>query len=533
MDAVATPDISLFADFRLDRRGGALYRRDEQGVFTLLAIGRRALDILGLLIERPGDLVSRGEIIEAVWHGRAVEDSNLNVQIAALRRILDRDREQGSCIQTVSGRGYRFVTPVARCQDDAHTASHAIALPDRRAPRLSIVVLPFANLSDDRQQEYFADAVTDSLTTDLSRIQGSSVISCTTAFTYKGRGVGVRQTGAELGVLYVLEGSVQRAGTQVRINTQLIDAETEAHLWAERFEHEIVDLFALQTEIVARIANALSVELVTAETARPTVDLDAVDYFLRGRAAFNKGPTRDNYVESIGLFERALILDPTSVSVQVSLANALISRVLEGMADSPAADVERIERLITHALTVSPRSAKAHFVKGQLLRHQHRPVEASAEYETVLALDPNSTSALINVGRCRIRFGSLDEAILPMERSIQLSPRDPFIGSRYEAIARVHLLQSRIDEAIRWLERARSASPLLPVVHLSLASAYGLKSETERAAAELAEARSLAGEGSYPSIARMRPGADYVPKIQALFEATYLAGLRQAGMPEE
>jgi DNA-binding winged helix-turn-helix (wHTH) protein len=114
MDAVATPDISLFADFRLDRRGGALYRRDEQGVFTLLAIGRRALDILGLLIERPGDLVSRGEIIEAVWHGRAVEDSNLNVQIAALRRILDRDREQGSCIQTVSGRGYRFVTPVAR-----------------------------------------------------------------------------------------------------------------------------------------------------------------------------------------------------------------------------------------------------------------------------------------------------------------------------------------------------------------------------------------------------------------------------------
>ena len=326
------------------------------------------------------------------------------------------------------------------------------------------------------------------------------------------------------------EVSSERA--QVRINTQLIDAETEAHLWAERFEHEIVDLFALQTEIVARIANALSVELVTAETARPTVDHDAMDYFLRGRAAFNKGPTRDNYVESIGLFERALILDPTSVSVQVSLANALISRVLEGMADSPAADVERIERLITHALTVSPRSAKAHFVKGQLLRHQHRPVEASAEYETVLALDPNSTAALINVGRCRIRFGSLDEAIPPMERSIQLSPRDPFIGSRYEAIARVHLLQSRIDEAIRWLERARSASPLLPVVHLSLASAYGLKSETERAAAELAEARTLAGEGSYPSIARMRPGADYVPKIQALFEATYLAGLRQAGMPE-
>src|SRR5947207_15133418 len=176
MAAVASADISLFEDFRLDRRGGVLFRRAQEGVFVPVAIGNRAFDILGLLVAHPGDLVSRDEIMKVAWPGTVVEDGNLSVQISALRRILDAGRLEGSCIQTVSGRGYRFVTSVARCQNDAHTASHAIALPDRRAPRLSIVVLPFANLSDDRQQEYFADGVAHSLATDRSRIQGSCVI---------------------------------------------------------------------------------------------------------------------------------------------------------------------------------------------------------------------------------------------------------------------------------------------------------------------------------------------------------------------
>ena len=401
------------------------------------------------------------------------------------------------------------------------------------APRLSIVVLPFANLSTDLDQGYFADGITEDLTTELSRLSGSLVISRNTAFTYKGKPVNAKQIGQELGVRYVLEGSVQRSGNRVRVNAQLIDAETDAHLWAERFEHDIGDLFALQTEIAARTANALSVELVTAATARPTANPDALDYFLRGRAAFNKGETRNSYIEAIGLFERALALDPGSVSVQISLANVLMSRVLEGMTDSAATDVERAGGLIAQALAASPQRTFAHFVKGQLLRHQNRCAEASVEYETVLAVDPNSTAALINVGRCRVRSGLLDEAIAAMEQSIRLSPRDPFIASRYGSIGEVHLLQSRIDEAIRWLEKARSAGPGRPRVYLWLASAHGLKGETERAAGELAEARNLAGEGSYPSIAGMRPPADYVPKIHALYETTYLAGLRSAGMREE
>src|ERR1700730_16939019 len=177
MDALSSTESSLFEGFRLDRRAGVLFRRDERGVFAPMAIGSRALDILGVLVERPGDLVSRAEIIEAVWPGTAVEDSNLNVQIAALRRILDEGRAGGSCIQTVPGRGYRFVAPVTRVE-------HAAPAPIVVAPRLSIVVLPFTNLSDDRKQQYFADGIIEDLTSDLSRLLGMVVIFCKNTFTY-------------------------------------------------------------------------------------------------------------------------------------------------------------------------------------------------------------------------------------------------------------------------------------------------------------------------------------------------------------
>ena len=523
MDTLSSTESSLFEGFRLDRRGGVLFRRDERGVFAPMAIGSRALDILGVLVERSGDLVSRAEIIEAVWPGTAVEDSNLNVHVATLRRVLDQNREQGSCIQTVPGRGYRFVAPVTWAGLDA-----------RSAPRLSIVVLPFVNLNDDREQQYFADGITEDLTTDLSRLADMFVISCNTAFTYRNKRVDTRQIGRELGVRYVLEGSVRRSGNHVRISVQLIDAATDAHLWAERFDSDTVDLFTLQNEITSQIGNALGLELIGAEAARPTIDSDALDYILRGRAAFAKGPGRDNYAEAIGLFERALALDPRSVGARSQLAYMLISRVLEGMADSAAADIARVEGLIDQVLVASPRNLVAHRAKGQVLRAQRRCEEAIPEFETVLASDRNSASALINIGRCNILTGSLDEAIPPMEQAIRLSPHDPFIGSWYSSIGQVHLLQSRIDEAILWLEKSRSAIPGRPMVHGYLASAYALKGDLDRAAAELAEARRLISDDRYSSIARLKAVADFgVPTVRALFEATYFAGLRKAGMPEE
>jgi adenylate cyclase len=394
------------------------------------------------------------------------------------------------------------------------------------APRLSIVVLPFTNLSDDQEQQYFADGVTEDLTTDLSRIAHSFVISRNTAFTYRNKPTDTKQIGRELGVRYVLEGSVRRSGSQVRVSVQLIDAAADAHLWADRFDSDEIDLFALQNEITSRIANTLGVELIAAEAARPAENPDALDYILRGRAG------KPTFGEAISLFERALELDPRSVEAQCQLAHQLSGRVLTGMSGQPSSDLARAQGLVDQALAASPRYAFAHFVKGQVLRAQKRWEEAIPEYERALALDRNLVAALSGLAWCKLNGGSIEDVIPLAEEAIRLSPRDPLIGVRYLLIGTVHLLQSHLDEAIVWFEKARSDMPAAPFVRSRLASAYALRGETERAAAELAEARRLSGEHLFSSIANLKtyPNA---PKIRALYDATYFAGLRKAGMLDE
>jgi len=536
MEPLGGSEVFLFDGFRLDRRRGGLFRRNEHGVFARVAIGSRALGVLSVLAERHGDLVSRDEIIAAVWPGVVVEDSNLPIQISTLRRMLDHGRAEGSCIQTVAGRGYRFVAPVTRHAADSSPSIVASGRA-RPPPHLSIVVLPFTNLSNDPDQEYFADGITDDLTTDLSRISGSFVIDRSTAFTYKGKAVEAKQIGRELGVRYLLEGSVRRSRDHFRVNTQLIDAETDAHLWAERFDRDTEDLLALQDEITSRIAVSLDLELIGAEAARPADNPDALDYLLRGRAALLKPPSPDNYAEAISLFERALALDPRSADTKSWLATALADRVHVNMTSSTADDLARAERLIRQALTASPRLPQARFAKGQVLRAQSRFADAIPEYEMVIASNRNWAFAIYALGQCKFLTGSIQEAIPLADRAIRLSPRDPYISRWYNWIGRVHLLQSRTEEAIRWFEKARSASEgaaNVGVVHASLAAAYALKGEIERATAELAEARMLSIDGRYSSIARLKAARDFgVPEVRALFEATFFTGLRKAGMPEE
>jgi adenylate cyclase len=402
-------------------------------------------------------------------------------------------------------------------------------------PRLSIVVLPFTNLSDDREQQYFADAITEDLTTDLSRLENMFVISRNTAFTYRNRPIDTKQIGRELGVRYVLEGSVRRSGNQLRVSAQLIDAATDAHLWAERFDRDMGDMFALQNEITSRLANALGVELIAAEAARPTERSDALDYILRGRAVLLKPRTRDTYRDAIDSFEHALALDPQFVEAQSRLAAALVVRALNGMADSATADLARAETLVDRVLAAAPRYAFARHVKGHVLLALRRSEEAILEYEAALALNHNLAPALHGLAWCKLYAGSMGEVIPLVEQAIRLSPREPGIGHCHDLIGTVHLLQARTDEAIVWLEKAHSAMPGVPIFHSHLASAYALRGETDRAAAELDEARRLSGGDLLSSIAKIKAalGRSLSPKTCALYDATYFAGLRKAGMPEE
>jgi tetratricopeptide (TPR) repeat protein len=249
-----------------------------------------------------------------------------------------------------------------------------------------------------------------------------------------------------------------------------------------------------------------------------------------------KPRTPDVYREAINLFEQALALDPQSVEAQSRLAVILADRVLALMTDSVAADLARAEGLVNQALAASPRGWLAHFVKGHVLRAQKRWQEAIPEYEAALALNNNFAGTPICLGWCKLYAGSIEEVIPLVEQAIRLSPRDPLIGVCYYLIGTVHLIQSRTDEAIVWLEKARSAMPAVPFHRSRLASAYALRGETERAVAELAEAQKLDGGDVFSSIAHLKALAGAwlgVPKIRVLFEATYFAGLRKAGMPEE
>jgi len=305
-------DIFQFEGFRLDRRG--LFRRDERGVLAPMAIGSRALGVLGVLVGRAGDLVARDEIIAAVWPATVVEDNNLNIQIAVLRRLLDQGRLEGSCIQTVAGRGYRFTAAVTRVAAEAH-ANAAALLPGTAPPlpdKPSLAVMPFQNMSGDPEQEYFADGMVEEIITALSRIRWLFVIARNSSFTYKGQAVDVKQVGCELGVRYVLEGSVRKAGQRVRIAAQLIDAATGAHLWADRFDGSLEDVFDLQDKVASSVAGVIEPTLQEAEIRRSSErpsDLTAYDLYLRALPDWGS-PEKRRMIRALDLLGQAIERDP-------------------------------------------------------------------------------------------------------------------------------------------------------------------------------------------------------------------------------
>jgi TolB-like protein/class 3 adenylate cyclase len=399
------------------------------------------------------------------------------------------------------------------------------------APRLSIVVLPFANIGGGPEQEYFVDGVTESLTTDLSRISGSFVIGRHTAFSFKGKAVDLKQIGRELNVRYVLEGSVQRGGNRIRVNVQLIDTETGNHLWAERFEKPVTDLFDMQDEIVSRLANTLNAQLIAVEARRAerSPHPDATDLCFQGAAWFNMGRTPENMAQARGFYERALALEPGNVEALVGTALVNFAIGTNLLPDDRIERLTAAEGAVTKALSLVPNRPIAHFVLGLVQIFTNRAAQGIAESERALALDRNLAPAHANIAIAKFFLGRGGETEAHMEQALRLSPRDTlvYIWSLFVGLAK--LWQGADAEAIVWLRRSLEANRNYPGAHFNLAAALALVGELDEARATV-----QAGLALNPSftIRRYRTNTPSNHPVYLAGRERVYEGLRMAGVPE-
>ena len=401
-------------------------------------------------------------------------------------------------------------------------------------PRLSIVVLPFANLGGDPEQEHFVDGVTENLTTDLSRLRGSFVIGRNTAFTYKGKPVDLKQIGRELNVRYVLEGSVQRGGNRMRVNVQLVDAETGSHLWAERFDKPLADLFDMQDEIVGRLANALNAQLVAAEARRaeqaPTPD--SIDLFFQGLFWFGRGRSPNHIAQARQFFDRALAADPDNVDALVGSAAADIADGGNSFVADPAAAFAAAEAKLTKALSSFPNHTHGHAYLGYVEILTKRAVEGIAECEHALALDRNLADAHAHIGLGKIFTGRAEEAEAHIGEALRLSPHDPsaYVWLTEVGIAKNHL--GDCEQAVLWCRRAIEANRNYPEAHFHLAAALARLGRLDEARSAVKSGLML-NPSFTVSLARinwtaMSDDPAHPHQLAPIFE-----GLRVAGLPEQ
>jgi TolB-like protein len=409
--------------------------------------------------------------------------------------------------------------------------AHQTAPLPSSAPHLSLVVLPFVNLGGDPEQEYFVDGVTESLTTDLSRISGAFVIARNTAFTFKGKPTDVKKVGRELNVRYVLEGSVQRGGNRLRVNVQLIDAETGNHLWAERFDKPIADLFDMQDEIVSRLANALDAELIAAEArhAERSMHPDAMDFVFQGRAWFNKGLTPNYMAQARSFFEKAIALDPKNIEAMVGLARVDAVLGTSVMTDDWSARFTSAETAVTNALLLAPNHASAHAILGLVQVFTNRAAQGIAECEQTLALDRNYARAHALIGLAKVFLGRGAETEAHFNEAFRLSPRDTFLHQWMLTVGLAKAQLSADAEAVIWMRRSLDANRNHSFAHFPFAAVLASLGQLDKARAAV-----QAGLALDPSFTIRRFRA-IVPGDNPTFLAgqrRLVEGMRLAGVPE-
>ncbi len=398
-------------------------------------------------------------------------------------------------------------------------------------PRLSIIVLPFTNIGGDSEQDYFVDGVTESLTTDLSRIRGSFVIARNTAFTYRGKAFDVTQIGRELNVRYALEGSAQRSGNRMRMNAQLIDTQSGSHLWAERFERPVTDLFEMQDEIVARIANTLNAQLIAAEARRaeraPTPD--SLDLYFQGEAWVNKGVTFENLSKARSFFERALALDPANVDALASLSQVEANFAISLSTDDKAARFAAAEEAATRALSLAPDHALAHLSLGMVLGFTNRAAQGIAEYERALTLDRNMAGAHSLIGQNKLFIGLAEESEAHVLEALRLSPRDPWAYIWLVTAGFAACLLGRNEEAASWFRRSIEANRNFALCHFIYGTVLANIGRMDEARSEVAAGLSL---DPHFSITNFQSAIQSDNRVFLAQRAPIIDDMRRAGIPE-
>jgi TolB-like protein/Flp pilus assembly protein TadD len=410
---------------------------------------------------------------------------------------------------------------------------HAGSEPESQRPELSIVVLPFINLSRDPEQEFFVDGLTESLTTELSRMVGCLVIARNSAFAYKGKTVHVSQIGSELGVRYVLEGSVQTAGNRVRVNAQLIDAESGAHLWAERFDSARSDIFDMQDEIVSRLARTLSVELTAAEAGRAerlrSQDPDSTDLALRGWAELDRKQDPDAWRTALDLFQRAVHLDAANADAQAGMSVAHSYLVINYATDQRDEHIREAEAAALRALALAPNGARSHIAYGRALIATDRTEQGIGELERALSLDPNQAHVHGFIAMALRFAGRPEETEARALKALQISPRDVFVNVWYFQVGVAALQLGQFDKAVVWLRRSIEAHRNFAPAHFLLGSALAYQGATSEATAAIADG--LIIDPGF-SIQRIRDGP---PSSNPTFLAGWefiIEGMKKAGVPE-
>jgi adenylate cyclase len=522
----------LFENYALDTD-----RRELRHGAIAVPVEPQVFDLLAYLIKNRERVASKDDLVAAIWGGRIVSESTLTTRVNQARCAIGDSGAEQRLIKTLARKGLRFVGAVREeakpetmtavgVQDAAAQVERALSLPDKP----SVAVLPFANLSGDPQQDYISDGITEDITTELSRFSELMVIARNSAFQYKGKAVDIRQIGRELGARYVLEGSVRRGGDRIRITAQLIDAMTGAHRWAERYDRELCDIFAVQDEVAGKIVTILAAHVNRAEIERallkPPAAWAAYDYYLRGAEAFFQ--YSDSFtkasLDARRLLEQSLAIDPGYARAAAMLSWWQLRAYMDSLDGdflSPAA-LNRALELAETAVRLDPRLPQAHAQLGYVLLYKCRHDVAIAEFERAFELNPNFID--YRYARALIYTGEPARAIKVVKANMRLDPFQPVHA--FHCMGQANYMLKRYGEAVRWLRECTSRLPDVQWPHVWLASAYAQSGQSEEARAEAAEVLRINPGFTIESWKRVAAYKD--PK-----DAEHrLDGARKAGLPE-